>query len=170
MVQGTFSEVNGFFWENKGKKISGRQNQRQQGLHTETFSVHRKIYQYIISVLMTFISNDYFVPSNHQCQDSYYILDGDIESDGQQVTYSSQQAVEWGSEPIWESQRPLFISPVIFQWVFHWLIAESGSNLQRSRKLPFFEDLKIHFIDSLEKTLMLGKTEDRRGIVWQRMR
>ena len=43
---------------------------------------------------MTFISNDYFVPSNHQCQDSYYILDGDIESDGQQVTYSSQQAVE----------------------------------------------------------------------------
>ena len=56
---------------------------------------------------MTFISNDYFVPSNHQCQDSYYlnfsskktlqiiiyILDGDIESDGKQVTCSSQQAV-----------------------------------------------------------------------------
>ena len=52
---------------------------------------------------MTFISNDYFVPSNHQCHTSIflqktlqiiiYILDGDIESDGQ-VTYSNQQAVE----------------------------------------------------------------------------
>ena len=50
------------------------------------------------------------------------------------------------------------------------MIAESGSNLQRSRKLPFFEDLKIHFIDSLEKTLMLGKTEDRRGKGRQRIR
>ena len=79
-----------------------------------------------------------------------YILDGDIESEGQ-VTYSNQQAVEWGSEPIWESQRPLFISPGVFQWLFHWLIAESGSNLQRSRTLPVFEDLKIYFIDSLEK-------------------
>ena len=93
----------GFSEKTQGKKISGRQNQRLQALHTETFSVHRKIYQYIISVLMTFISNDYFVPSNHQCHTSIflqktlqiiiYILDGDIESDGQ-VTYSNQQAVE----------------------------------------------------------------------------
>ena len=165
----------------KGKKISGRQNQRQQALHTETFSVHKKIYQYIISVLMTFISNDYFVPSNHQCQDSYYLNFSSKNSSNYCLHFSWGYRIWWTTSDLFQpassgmrirahlrTSKTSIHQPWCLQWLLHWLIAESGSNLQRSRTLPVFEDLKIYFIDSLEKTLMLGKSEDRRRMGWQR--
>ena len=53
---------------------------------------------YLVIISVRILTTSIFLQKTLQV--IIYILAGDIESDGQQVTYSSQQAVEWGSEPI----------------------------------------------------------------------
>ena len=123
-------------WENTGEKSLGGRTKgsklciQRHSLCIETFTNISSLSQWHLSamiILYLVIISVRIHTTSIFLQIIIYILDGDIESDGKQVTCSSQQAVGWGSEPIGESQRPLPVSHGVFQLL--WLIAQSGSNL-----------------------------------------
>ena len=91
-----------------------------------------------------------------------------------QLPKFTQTRVHWVGDAIQPSHPPSSPSPPTFnlsqhQGLFQWFISSHQVAKVLKLKLQYFDHL-MQTVDSLEKSLMLGKIESRRRRGWQRMR